>query len=121
MLIEEALRKSYPANNYVWLTDKGMVGLYICLIIKSTLIGRISDLHLSKIKTGIWGSSGNKGAVIMRFNLDDTSMILMNCHLMSGKNKSRQRTEEINFIFDNMFKEDYPSSKSVRTYKRFYI
>ena len=31
----------------------------------------------------------------------------MNCHLMSGKNKGSKRTDELNFIFDNAFKNDY--------------
>ena len=30
----------------------------------------------------------------------------MNCHLMSGKNKGSKRTDELNFIFDNAFKND---------------
>ena len=58
------------------------------------------------IKTGLKGSTGNKGAVIVRFKLDDTSILLMNCHLMSGKNKGLKRTEELNFIFENAFKAE---------------
>ena len=58
------------------------------------------------IKTGLKGSAGNKGAVIVRFKLDDTSILLMNCHLMSGKNKGSKRTGELNFIFENAFKTE---------------
>lgn len=73
---------------------------------KQKILSRITDLKTTKIKTGIYGSSGNKGAVIIRFNLDDTSVLLMNCHLMSGKNKGTMRTDELNFIFDNAFKTE---------------
>jgi hypothetical protein len=52
------------------------------------------------------GSAGNKGAVIVRFKLDDTSIALVNCHLQSGNNKGSLRTDEINYIFDNAFKEE---------------
>ena len=94
-----------PEERYVWVVAKSMVGCYIGLFVKHKLLSRITDLKTTKIKTGVWGSSGNKGAVMVRFNLDDTSIMLMNCHLMSGKNKAKQRTDELNFIFDNAFKE----------------
>lgn len=88
-----------------------MVGCYIGLFVKQGLLSRITDLRATKIKTGLGGSSGNKGAVIVRFSLDDTSIVMMNCHLMSGKNKGKQRTDEINYIFDNAFKAESLASK----------
>jgi len=30
------------------------------------------------------GNTGNKGAVVLRFELDDTSIVLANAHLESG-------------------------------------
>jgi hypothetical protein len=76
-------------NRYVNLCSKIMVGCFLIIFVKHKLLGRISDLALSKIKTGVWGSSGNKGAVIARLNINDTSIMFMNCHLMSGKNKGK--------------------------------
>lgn len=67
----------------------------------------------TKIKTGLGGSAGNKGAVIVRFKLDDTNMMFLNCHLMSGKGKGSKRTDEINFIFDNAFKNESKSRVSI--------
>ena len=81
-----------------------MVGCFIALFVKAKLLGRIRDLKTTKIKTGLGGSAGNKGAVVVRFKLDDTNIMLMNCHLMSGKKKGSKRTDEVNFIFDNAFK-----------------
>jgi hypothetical protein len=62
------------------------------------------ELKTTKIKTGLGGSAGNKGAVVVRFKLDDTSILFMNCHLMSGKKKGSKRTDELNIIFENAFK-----------------
>ncbi len=95
-----------PDDRYVWVIAKSMVGCYIGLFVRQKLLSRITDLKTTKIKTGLGGSSGNKGAVIVRFNLDETSIMLMNCHLASGKNKGKQRTDELNFIFDNAFKTE---------------
>lgn len=90
----------------MWVIAKSMVGLLISLFVKKKHLSRIKDLKTTKIKTGLGGSSGNKGAVLVRFKIDDTKVMLMNCHLMSGKNKGSKRTDEINFIFDNAFKNE---------------
>jgi hypothetical protein len=84
-----------------------MVGCFIGLFVKNKLLAeRFRELKTTKIKTGMGGSAGNKGAVIVRFKLDDTSIALVNCHLQSGNNKGSLRTDEINYIFDNAFKEE---------------
>ena len=83
---------------------KSMVGCFIGLFVKAKLLSRIRELKTTKIKTGLGGSAGNKGAVVVRFKLDDTNILFMNCHLMSGKKKGSRRTDELNFIFENAFK-----------------
>ena len=95
-----------PDEQFVWVIAKSMVGCFIGLFIKSKVFKRVKDVHATKIKTGLGGSSGNKGAVIVRFKLDDSTIALVNCHLMSGKNKGSKRTDEVNFIFDNAFKTE---------------
>lgn len=95
-----------------------MVGCFIGLFVKAKLLSRIKDLKSTKIKTGLGGSAGNKGSVILRFKLDDTSIMLINCHLMSGKNKGNKRTEELNFIFDTAFKAE--SKNRVLTLTQYY-
>lgn len=90
----------------MWVIAKAMVGCFIGLFVKQKLLSRIKDIKTTKIKTGLGGSSGNKGAVVVRFKIDDTNIMLMNCHLMSGKGKGTKRTDELNFIFDNAFKNE---------------
>ena len=99
----------------MWVIAKVMVGCFIGLFVKQKLLGRMKELRATKIKTGLGGSSGNKGAVIVRFRLDDTNIMLMNCHLMSGRNKGNKRTEELNFIFDNAFKNDAKNRVSIHS------
>ena len=83
-----------------------MVGCFIGLFVKQKMLPRVKDLMATKIKTGLGGSAGNKGSVIVRFRLDDTNIMFMNCHLMSGKGNLNKRIDEINFIFDNAFKNE---------------
>ncbi len=93
-------------DKYVFVIAKSMVGCFIGLFVKAKILSRMRDLKTTKIKTGMGGGTGNKGAVILRFKLDDTSIMLMNCHLMSGKKKGMKRTEELNMIFENAFKTE---------------
>jgi hypothetical protein len=106
--IDSIYKSKDPDEQFTWVIAKSMVGCFISLFVKNRLFKqeRFKDLSTTKTKTGLGGSSGNKGAVIVRFKLDDTTIALVNCHLMCGKNKGSKRTDEINFIFDNAFKSE---------------
>lgn len=106
--IESIYSSKDPDEQFTWVLAKSMVGCFISLFVKNRLFKqeRFKELYATKTKTGLGGSSGNKGAVIVRFKLDDTTLALVNCHLMCGKNKGSKRTDEINFIFDNAFKSE---------------
>jgi hypothetical protein len=114
--IDATYKSRDPDELYTWVIAKSMVGCFISLFVKNSIFksGRFKDHSTTKIKTGLGGSAGNKGAVIVRFKLDDTSLAFVNCHLMSGKNKGTKRTDEINFIFDNAFKNE-PISKVIKS------
>jgi hypothetical protein len=45
----------------------------------------------------------------------------MNCHLMSGKNKGKLRIDEINYIFDNAFKDEGLNKVSYIDYSIFFF
>lgn len=109
-------------EGYVFVTAKAMVGLFIGIFVKKRMLGRIRDLKTTKIKTGAGGNAGNKGAVIVRFKVDDTSAMFMNCHLMCGKKKGSKRTDELNFIFDSAFKYEQVNRKyCVENHKLIFI
>lgn len=85
MLWEEILIRSLTRNErYHLISKKAMVGCLILLFVKESHKFRISNMRTSKVKTGFGGQSGNKGAVAVRFNFDDSSLAFINCHLSSG-------------------------------------
>jgi hypothetical protein len=85
MLWEEILIRSLNRKEkYLCIAKKAMVGCFILLFIKDVHKYRVSNMRTSKVKTGFAGQSGNKGAVAIRFNFDDSSFALINCHLSSG-------------------------------------
>jgi hypothetical protein len=46
---------------------------------------------MEKIKSGMYGSTGNKGAVLLRFEIGEQSFMIFNCHLLSGRRRDGQR------------------------------
>ena len=51
---------------YKVMDSKSMVGCYILLIVKSELAPKVRGLYNCRIKTGMGGNAGNKGAVVLR-------------------------------------------------------
>ena len=61
-----------------------MVGVLIVAFCKVSIKSRIKNISSSKVRTGLGGNTGNKGAVVLWFELDNTSIVLANAHLESG-------------------------------------
>lgn len=74
-------------------TDQTMVGLYVAVFFKRRVIDLImpSSLAPCRVKVGVKGTTGNKGAVCIRFQIKEESFIIMNCHLASGRHKDTER------------------------------
>lgn len=68
-----------------------MFGLNLLLIAKKSVQIRMLDVSTSNVKTGLGNKSGNKGSVMVRFQLEDTSFVFMNNHLSSGVTKLEEQ------------------------------
>lgn len=79
------------------------------------LESRISKAYTTKIRTGLCGSAGNKGGVGIRFNVDETSFILLNCHLESGKKKKKERVQQTNQIISCAYSTNQKYQPQFRT------
>ncbi|KAH7165746.1 hypothetical protein EDB81DRAFT_838434 [Dactylonectria macrodidyma] len=90
-----------PADDlYHLLHTAPMVGLFTCVFVKSSLRDRIRNLSGAEVKRGMGGLHGNKGAVAVRFRIDDSSICLVNCHLAAGQSQANARHSDIAAILD---------------------
>ncbi|ORY71883.1 Endonuclease/exonuclease/phosphatase [Pseudomassariella vexata] len=78
-----------------------LVGLFTCIFVKASLRDRIRNLSSAEIKRGMGGFHGNKGAIVVRFMVDDTSLCLINCHLAAGQSNANARHNDIAAIMDS--------------------
>ena len=88
------------SGGYHLLQVRSLVGLFTCLFVKSTLRGRISNVDASCVKTGLKGRYGNKGGIVIRMTLDDTSLCFVNCHLAAGQKHVVGRNNDIFSILE---------------------
>ncbi|KAH7318181.1 Endonuclease/exonuclease/phosphatase [Stachybotrys elegans] len=90
-----------PADDlYHLLHTAPLVGLFTCVFVKASLRERIRNLQGVEIKRGMGGVYGNKGAVAIRFQVDDSSLCFVNCHLAAGQSQANARHNDANAILE---------------------
>ncbi|KAK4700262.1 hypothetical protein P7C70_g5988, partial [Phenoliferia sp. Uapishka_3] len=78
-----------------------MVGLFSCIFVKTAECEALRDVALINVKTGMKGRYGNKGAILSRFVIDDTSICFINCHLAAGQSHRRERDHDLVQILED--------------------
>ncbi|KAK5164621.1 uncharacterized protein LTR77_009827 [Saxophila tyrrhenica] len=98
------------SHTYVLLHSASLVGLFTCVFVKSKLRSRVKHVHASEVKRGMAGYHGNKGALIVRMVLDDSSICLINCHLAAGQTQTIHRNNDVAAILEAETLPSYPLS-----------
>ncbi|KAI7935822.1 hypothetical protein MJO28_016693 [Puccinia striiformis f. sp. tritici] len=84
-----------PDDPYVVIHTENLVGLFTCVFVKSSERAKIRDIAVTTVKTGMKGRYGNKGAILARLVIDDSSICFINCHLAAGQKHVRQRNSDL--------------------------
>lgn len=90
-----------PKDGYFLLHTASLVGLFTCVFVKATFRNRIHGLGATEVKTGMGGLHGNKGALLVRFLLDDSSLCFVNCHLAAGQTHTQHRNNDVTTILES--------------------
>ncbi|KAI9822599.1 MAG: hypothetical protein M1827_000318 [Pycnora praestabilis] len=99
--LTRCVQEYMPAHEpYHLLHTASMVGLFTCVFVKASEKERIRNVHGSEVKRGMGGLHGNKGALIMRFVLDDSSLCFINCHLAAGQGQTVHRNNDISEVLE---------------------
>lgn len=99
--LTRCLDEYLPAcEQYVLLHTASLVGLFTCVFIKSSERLNVKHVCAAEVKRGMGGLHGNKGALIVRFMLDDSSLCFVNCHLAAGQTATVQRNNDVAEILE---------------------
>ena len=80
-------------EQYAFYQGKSMLGRFVGLFCKRKFMPKVKDMYVCKVKAGMGGFAKNKGAVALRFKIDDTSFAFVNCHLEAGVGELHKRSE----------------------------
>lgn len=95
--IKKVLEEQYEGReSYVVLACEQLVGVCIIIFIRLELLGRLRELSISDVKTGLGGATGNKGSIAVRLTIDSTSFCFVCSHFAAGQNEIAARNDDFN-------------------------
>jgi phosphatidylinositol-bisphosphatase len=83
-----------------------MVGLMLIMFISDPWKHSIKSVHKDTVKTGMGGQFGNKGAVVLRVRIFDTSLCFACAHLTAGFSKPKERIDDFIQIHKKSFQQN---------------
>lgn len=98
---EEAVKKTLNSRarqigeeKYLVLRSGQLVGAALCIFVKSSVLGKIKNVEGSVKKTGMSGMAGNKGAVAIRLDYENTPICIVTAHLAAGFSNYDERNRD---------------------------
>ncbi|KIO19887.1 hypothetical protein M407DRAFT_82236 [Tulasnella calospora MUT 4182] len=96
-----AVRVAMPPDcPYSVIHTENLVGLFTCIFIRSSEKESMSSMAITTVKRGMGGHYGNKGAIVSRFVLDDSSFCFINCHLAAGQSEKAARNSDLAAVLE---------------------
>jgi inositol polyphosphate 5-phosphatase INPP5B/F len=108
-------------DQYTFICQKHMVGLYGGIFVKKSLSRFISDVRAASVYTGGYGTTGNKGGIAIRFDLLDSGFCFVAAHFHANRDNIQQRNQDFHNIWDgisfppNSHRNSYNNSASIAT------
>ncbi|KAF2269540.1 DNase I-like protein [Lojkania enalia] len=113
-----AIDEHLPKQSYSLLHTADLIGLFSCVFVKTSERTKVRDVCGAKVKLGMGGRYGNKGALIVRFFVDDSSICFINCHLAAGQTQTVHRNNDIASIMES---EALPRNRSPSDRADFFV
>ncbi|KAI7859954.1 Endonuclease/exonuclease/phosphatase [Circinella umbellata] len=89
---------NYGRGAYTVIKTDQLVGLFSCIFVRTSELHRINAVDSTIVKTGMKvmkkSLHGNKGGIAIRFQMDDSSLCFVNCHLAAGQSHQAQRNAD---------------------------
>jgi WD40 repeat protein/endonuclease/exonuclease/phosphatase family metal-dependent hydrolase len=93
-------RSTSVHHNYSELHTSNLIGLFQCVFIRQEERVNVRELQAASVKLGLKGHYGNKGALLTRFVLDDSTLCFVNCHLAAGQRNTSHRNNDVASILE---------------------
>ena len=89
-------------GKYKKFSEMNLIGINFYCYILEDKFNKISNISTKRIKTGLGGTTGNKGSCCLYFEYETTSISVVCSHLCAGesKNKNKSRQSELRYILN---------------------
>ena len=94
------IQRAFPNEGYIVQHTENLVGLFTCVFVRKALVHSLKDVAITTVKRGMNGHYGNKGAIVARFVVEDSSLCFINCHLAAGQGHKNARNRDLGAILD---------------------
>lgn len=94
------IQRALPREGYIVQHTENLVGLFTCVFVRKALDSSLKDVAITTVKRGMNGMYGNKGAIVARFVVEDSSICFINCHLAAGQGHKRARNRDLGAILE---------------------
>ncbi|XP_017773007.1 PREDICTED: type II inositol 1,4,5-trisphosphate 5-phosphatase, partial [Nicrophorus vespilloides] len=89
---------THPKAKYRLVGIVRLVGIQLAVMINYTHFEHVSNVAVDYVGTGILGKMGNKGGVAVSFQLHNTTLCFVNCHLAAHVEEVERRNQDYNDI-----------------------
>ncbi|KAH8582798.1 endonuclease exonuclease phosphatase family [Cryptosporidium sp. chipmunk genotype I] len=104
--------QSLGADKYIKLHSISLVGLFCVIFVRKSFHHFVKSVESNSIKLGLMGNTGNKGAVMIRMNIERYgSIVLTNVHLISGEQYKEERNSQLKLILQSPVFNEIPNFK----------
>ncbi|XP_055495943.1 synaptojanin-2-like [Leucoraja erinacea] len=112
----EQLQKAISrTHKYIMLSSGQLVGVCLFIFVRLHHVPYIREIAVDRVKTGMGGKTGNKGAVAIRLQFHSTRLCFVCAHLTAGQSQVKERNEDYREITQklsfpmgrNVFSHDY--------------
>lgn len=91
ILADAMAHRQKASTEYVVLRAEQLVGTALIIFVSTTVVPHIRNVEITTKKTGLKGMAGNKGAVAVRMDLDESSFCFITAHFAAGHSNVEQR------------------------------
>ncbi|ETN44694.1 uncharacterized protein HMPREF1541_10364 [Cyphellophora europaea CBS 101466] len=98
--LSKVISRASTYYRYAEVHTSSLIGLFQCIFVRQEERPNMRDLNAINVKCGMKGHYGNKGALVTRFTLDDSSLCFVNCHLAAGQTQTSHRNNDVATILE---------------------
>ena len=82
-----------------------LMGVFLVVFVHRKIARKVSGVEITKVATGYGNKVGNKGGILCRLTVNDSSLVVTCVHLAAGQGKAENRVADMRTIHEKGFQD----------------